>query len=153
MILDSLTNAQIYHPLGGRFKTAFDYLLKFDPSTPDGRYKLDGDDLFALAQTYRPETPNERIFESHRQYADIQYVFSGQEVIFYSPSEIMRPKASYDFARDVTFYEDGDGGRPIHLQAGDFVVLWPQDGHKPGCLWECPGLVRKVVIKMRLLSS
>jgi biofilm protein TabA len=150
MILDALPHASTYFSLGDRFQAAFDYLATFDPSTPDGRHDLDGDNLYALVQTYESEASGQRTFESHRACVDIQYIFSGREIIFYGLSERMSPEAPYDPSRDVTFYEDSAEARPIHLAKGDFVVLWPQDAHKPGCLWETPVSVRKVVMKIRL---
>ena len=54
MILDSLKNASLYTGLGDRFAIAFDFLSKTDFSTfPDGKVELKGDDVFAIAQTYK----------------------------------------------------------------------------------------------------
>jgi biofilm protein TabA len=149
MILDSLNNAATYRCLGERFQSAFHYLAGFDPTTPDGRYEIAGTDLYSLVQTYESDPPEKRTFESHRNYADIQFLLSGREEISYCPSSALIEKVPYDPVKDVTFYEDCPA-RPLYLQSGEFVVLWPQDGHKPGCLWEksCP--VRKVVLKVRL---
>jgi biofilm protein TabA len=152
MILDSLNHTSSYLSLGGRIQAAFDYLKNFDQATPDGRLDLDGDKLYALVQTYETEPFDRRVFESHRRYADIQYILFGREIIHYAPSGALNPKAPYDTVRDVTFYEDSPG-RAMPLEANEFVILWPQDGHKPGCVWDTPVTVRKIVLKILLPMS
>jgi biofilm protein TabA len=149
MILDHLSHAELYRPLGPLFREALDYLAKFDPKTPDGRHDLRGDDLFVLVQTLTTEPAEKRVFESHQRYADIQFVVSGREAIYYSPLAALRPKGDYDPKIDARLY-DGANEVPLHLEAGWFTILWPQDGHKPGCVWQKPGEVRKVVAKIRL---
>jgi hypothetical protein len=57
------------HPL---FPQAFDYLLSFNESTPDGRYELLGSDLYALISRHSLASPDEKQWESHLEYGDIQ---------------------------------------------------------------------------------
>ena len=149
MILDNLQNSSQYEPLGKLFSEAFSYLAKFDPATPDGRHDLHGDDLFMLVQTFETAPATEKTFEAHRHYVDIQYVFSGREAIYYQPTKILKPKADYDPKKDVQFYE-GTDEFPLLLRAGQFTILWPQDGHKPSCIWNEACQVRKIVAKIRL---
>ncbi len=149
MILDRLQSSSQYRCIGSRFSQAFDYLESFAEDTPDGRYDLDGDNLYALVQSYTPDPAEHRTFESHRVYADIQYILSGREIIYYQDPSSLTPKAEYDPKKDATFYHCKDD-RPLHLDSGTFVVLWPQDAHKPGCIWDQSAPVRKVVMKVRL---
>ncbi len=148
MILDTLRHAPTYFSLGERFQTAFHYLTNFDPATPDGRYDLEGDSLFALVQSYTTDPPEDRTFESHHVYADIQYLHSGQEIIYYREPSSLTPKTAYDAKKDAIYYHAQDD-RPLYLDAGAFVILWPQDAHKPGCVWDKPVPVRKIVMKLR----
>ena len=39
-----------------------------------GRYDLDGDNLFALVQSYKGKEHSEGKWETHKKYADLQYV-------------------------------------------------------------------------------
>lgn len=149
MILDTLSHAPTYFSLGARFQTAFDYLTNFDQATPDGRHDLEGDALFALVQSYTTDPPEDRIFESHLVYADIQYLLSGQEIIYYREPSSLSPKTEYDAKKDAIYYHPKDD-RPLYLEAGTFVILLPQDAHKPGCIWDKPTPVRKIVMKLRL---
>jgi beta-galactosidase beta subunit len=36
------------------------------------------------------------------------------------------------------------------LQSGDFMLLWPEDGHMPGIAVESPVYVKKAVVKISL---
>jgi len=149
MIHDSLTNARIYRPLGPLFAAAFDFLAGFDPEAALGKVTLDGDRLFALVQSYVPTPAGERPFESHRAYADIQYVAAGSEIIQFSPLDRLRVTKPYSAEGDAALYSGTDDW-PLFMRAGDFAILYPQDGHKPGCLWLDAAPVRKVVVKVRL---
>jgi beta-galactosidase beta subunit len=57
------------HPL---FPQAFDFLNSFDASTADGTYELQGSDLFAIVSRYSPVAADEKQWESHAVYGDIQ---------------------------------------------------------------------------------
>ena len=149
MIYDSLANAALYQNLSPRLKVGLDYLARFDPATADGRVALDGDNIYALVQSYRPTPASQRPFESHRRHIDIQYVVAGEEIIGYSPLERLRETTPYSPDNDAALYTGADD-MPLFMRAGDFTILFPQDGHKPGCLWRNPGTVKKVVVKVRI---
>ncbi len=149
MILDRLRHASPYRALGPLFGQAFDYLETFDPATPDGRHDLRGDHLFMLVQTFESAPSDEKSFETHRLYADIQYVLSGRETIWHQPASLLRPKTDYDAQKDIQFFH-GEENHPLRLEAGDFVLFWPQDGHKPACQWDGPSQIRKIVAKIRI---
>ena len=149
MIYDSLANAALYRGLSPRLALGLDYLRRFDPATPDGRVALDGDNVYALVQSYRPTPAAQRPFESHRAHIDIQYVVAGEEIIGYSPLDRLKETMPYSAEKDAALYS-GPDDNPIILRAGDFTILFPQDGHKPGCLWREPVAVRKVVVKVKI---
>ena len=149
MIYDSLANAALYRSLSPRLKLGLDYLSRFDPGTADGRVALDGDNVYALIQSYRPTPASQRPFESHRLHIDIQYVAAGEEIIGYSPLDLLRETKPYSADNDATLYAGPDDW-PLFMRAGDFTILFPQDGHKPGCLWREPSAVKKVVVKVKI---
>jgi YhcH/YjgK/YiaL family protein len=151
VIFDTLVYHSTYHPLGYRFARGFDWLTRFSPETADGRYEiLDNGDLFALVQSYQPVLPNLKQYESHRQYADIQYLCSGKEVIQYAPVHNLIPATDYYPERDCALYHDPAEGIALYLGPGDFAVFFPSDGHKPGCILGTPLPIKKVVLKVRL---
>jgi YhcH/YjgK/YiaL family protein len=149
MIYDSLSNASVYRTLGPRFAQAFDFLAQFKVGTPDGRVSLEGDNVYALIQSNRTAPAADKPFESHQLYADVQFVAAGEEIIGTAPLDRLTVTKPYSAAIDAALYS-GPDDTPLRLRAGDFCVLWPQDGHKPGCQWNEPMLVKKVVVKVRL---
>jgi biofilm protein TabA len=150
LILDSLERAGRYAPDGSRLAAGLRWLASFDPATGDGRYELDGDDLFALVQRYHTAPGAEKRFESHRRYADIQFVAAGRERILHAPVEGLREDTPYDEAADVRFFRDPPASSSLLLAAGDFAVLFPEDAHKPGCMAGGREAVLKVVVKVKL---
>ncbi|MBT7598814.1 MAG: DUF386 family protein, partial [Gemmatimonadetes bacterium] len=38
----------------------------------------------------------------------------------------------------------------LPMQAGQFIVLWPQDAHMPGMAIDSPAPVKKAVFKVKL---
>ena len=152
MILDSLAHASDYLALHPLFPAAFAYLRTFDPNTPDGKYELDGKRLYAAVQRYETAPEAEKAWESHRVYADIQFIVSGREKILYAPVEELQPGTPYNEAKDVEKYsgETVKNAAFTILPAGSFAVYLPQDGHKPGCMVDSPEPVVKVVIKVQL---
>jgi YhcH/YjgK/YiaL family protein len=150
MILDTLSQAAPYQLLGPRFSAGFKWLAEFSPATADGRYDIDGDDVFALVQSYDTVPATEKKYESHRIYADIQYVAEGLELIYYAPTASLRPTMAYDEVKDCLLYSDPAVATPLVLEPGTFAIFFAQDGHKPGCLHKAADRIRKVVIKVRL---
>jgi YhcH/YjgK/YiaL family protein len=149
MIYDNIANAALYHGLGSRFAQAFEYLSRFNASTIDGRVPLDGDNLFALVQSYQTGAAATKLFESHRIYADIQFIAAGEELIGTATLDRLQITTPYNASNDAALYT-GPDDTPLRLRVGDFAVLWPQDGHKPCCSWRESTSVKKVVIKVRL---
>jgi YhcH/YjgK/YiaL family protein len=150
MILSTLSQAHHYHFLGGRFVAGFDWLTQFQPTLEDGRHEIDGDNVFALVQSYTTQVASGKQFETHRNYADIQYLAAGDEVIPYAPTGALTAATEYNAERDFMLYTDPRVSTPLRLTPGAFAIFLPHDGHKPGCVFDLPCPVRKVVIKVRL---
>lgn len=149
MIVDTLANAELYtsvHPGVGR---GLAFLRSFDPTTPDGRVDIDGDDVFALVQSYETEAAGDKSFEAHRVYLDIQFIVEGAEVIGVAPIGRLTATTEYDAEKDFLLFDGDVASTPVLLLPGDFAVLFPEDGHKPGCCHLENQPVRKVVVKVR----
>ncbi len=150
MILDTLSHSASYQQLGSRFAAGLKWLGAFSPATADGRYDIDGDDVFALVQSYDTVPATEKQYESHRVYADIQYVAEGSELIYYAPTVGLRPTMAYNEVKDYLLYSDPVAATPLLLEPGSFAIFYAQDGHKPGCSHKAANRIKKVVIKVRL---
>ena len=154
MIIDRVENAKLYVPMHKRFKQAFDVLG--DPALagkPDGRYEVDGDDLFYIVQHYTTKPIDQGRFESHRKYIDVQAVIAGQEVLAWSPTKGLEVVEPYSDEKDIMFYRVGTIIARTKLESGLFCLLYPHDAHLPSCQIACPTAVHKVVFKIRVSGA
>jgi biofilm protein TabA len=116
-----------------------------------GRYEIDGTSIFALVQEYQTAPKGEKKPEAHRKYIDIQYVFKGSEIIGYGldkpANEISEDRLA---EKDLLFYRSVRNEMDLILTPGMYVILFPQDVHRPGCSYGNGERVKKVVVKIRL---
>jgi len=137
------------------FKKAIDFLRRPDiRNLVDGRVDIDWHDVFALVQRYETVKTDAPKFEYHRQYIDIQYILSGEEIIGWVPAGQMTITEAYDTEKDICF-----GIAPkkeitmVHLQAGQLAVFYPEDGHAPKLAASAPSHVVKIVVKVAAKPS
>lgn len=148
MIYDLLKNATFYHQTHPRFKKAFEYLQKTDfTKVAEGKVEIDGQNIYAIVQEYMTKPPAEGRWEAHQRYIDIQYVVAGEELIGYAHLDSMKA-GQYNDEKDIVFLE-GEGSM-IPVPAGTFMLLAPQDVHKPQIAVHTPQKVKKVVVKVKM---
>jgi len=151
MIFDSLRNISLYKYLGFRFEKAIHYLREQDVSVMEtGKHVID-DGVSVSIQRYKSKPRAECLFESHRKYADIQYVARGREKMGFAQlkDNKLTSKEGYDEETDTIFY-DGTGDE-ILLSEGTFAILFPDDAHAPKIMAEGKEEdVIKAVVKIRL---
>ena len=149
MIIDKLKNAQNYYALGENFKKAFEYLKNNDLSMlKNGRYEIDGENIFVSVQDYETKQPEEGRWEAHRKYADIQFLIKGTEQLGYTDVDALRPETSYNEKDDIIFLNGS--GQFAKAQTDVFLVFFPQDAHMPCICIEQPEYVKKAVVKIKL---
>jgi biofilm protein TabA len=149
MVLDTLPNAARYETLNSRFAKAFAYLRTVDGTQELGRHDLDGDHCFALVQTYETKPLEKAKFEAHRKYIDIQFIQSGRETILWAPLDTMKEEMmAYSDEKDAALWKLTADTTPVHVSAGHFAILWPEDAHAPCIERERPEQIFKVVIKV-----
>jgi YhcH/YjgK/YiaL family protein len=146
MVLDDIRNASLYSGLAPGIQTALRYLSETDCARLEpGRYEI-GDGCYCIAQDYVTAPREQKRWEAHRSYVDVQFVASGAELIGYADIGTLRVIEDYDKSKDVTWL-DGDGDF-VTARAGTFVILFPHDAHMPGAAAAEPEAVRKVVVKV-----
>ena len=151
MILDRLENSARYEFLGKRFARAFELLKTGNLTAKEaGNYEVDGKKLYYMVQNYTTKPKEERRFESHRIYADIQVVFSGREAMGLTQVTGLEVQNPYDNAKDIMFFETPTDYTELKMVAGEFVVLFPEEAHMPQCQWDGPAQVSKIVFKVSL---
>ena len=149
MIFDTLENSTRYESLNSRFAKAFAFLRSVDGTQELGRHDLDGDACFALVQTYETKPLEKAKFEAHRKYIDVQFIQSGRETILWAPLSTMKDETmDYSAEKDAALWKLTSDTTPLHVSAGHFAILWPQDAHAPCIEWDKPEQVFKVVVKV-----
>jgi len=153
MIVDKIENAHFYTTLNDLLAKAFDILKdKTLIQKNDGRYEVDGDKLYYIVQHYTTKPREECKLEAHKKYIDVQFVASGQEIIYHTPLNGLKIETPYDASKDVAFYKAPAGITAINLRHGMFCVLFPQDAHIPGCQFDGSSNVHKVVVKVKMAT-
>jgi YhcH/YjgK/YiaL family protein len=150
MISDTLAFSPLYLPAHPRLAAGFDFLHRVTPGIADGRHEIDGDRVFALVQSYTTTPAATRKLEHHRKYADIQFLFAGEEIIEHVPLEGLAVDTPFNEAKDYGLVCDPAVRSAVILRPGGWAIFFPQDAHKPGCALGNPAAVRKVVIKVLL---
>ncbi|MDE6658866.1 MAG: YhcH/YjgK/YiaL family protein [Eubacterium sp.] len=150
MIFDKIENISDYFEDLPLLEKVADFVKDFNENgKADGTYKIDGDKVFAMVQSYRtkPQTP-EMMFEAHKKYIDVQYIVSGMERIRWARlNSVDLVEEKYSKGQDVAFYE----GTPLFdftLTKGTFLLLYPEDAHLPGLSADKDVNVRKIVFKV-----
>ena len=151
MIVDRIENAHLYASLNDRFTKAFEILAdRTLSSKQDGRYAVEGNDLYYIVQHYTTRPMEKDKLEAHRKYIDIQVVLSGEESLAYAPIEGLAVAQPYSEDKDIAFYHAPDKISTVTLRPGVFCILFPQDGHIPCCQLNGLSNVHKVVVKVRI---
>lgn len=144
----SLRKAQKENYQQMKFKTAFCFLCRLDlAEISDGWYDL-GEGVRASVQRYVTSPAEELSFETHEHFYDVQYVVEGQEYMGVASRDGLKVKTPYDADNDVTFYEDPDLPGQVLLRKGEYIILAPEDAHKPRCAAGEPAAVVKIVVKV-----
>ena len=150
MILDMFENRERYFSLHNGFKEAFGFIEECMKSKPaPGKYIIKDSQIYALVQHYE-STPAENVnWEGHRKYIDIQFVLTGKEIIEWTNIKAVSPDAVYQEEKD--FLHCGNiKGMSCTMSQGSFVILYPEDIHKPHCIWDTKCEVDKIVVKVAL---
>ena len=152
MILDIIDNAASYAGLHAGIDLALKAVAAYTPDNYEtGRIEIDGDKVFLNRNAYTTADPANAKFEAHRAYADVMYMVEGEETIYVKPtSQLSNITSEYDANGDYLLADFDKDATPVHLTAGSFVILLPQDAHAPNCWVDGPKNVKKIVGKVLL---
>jgi len=152
MIYDTLDNASSY-PLGTAFQKAVEFVKKLDAATPDGRYDIDGDKIYAKVMSYETQDGAPEKYEVHHKYADLQVLIAGHETVFVRMAGGLAVHTPYDAEKDCEFLSPDGQAADVNVQLfpGYFTLVLPQDAHMgkgTTCLGKCT--LKKAVVKIAL---
>ena len=150
MIIDKVEHFQDYH-FGPAWKLAFEFLSTLTPDSGDKKYPIQGDDIFALVMSYTTFAPEIAVYESHREYVDIQTVLVGAEGFECAFRDDLSVETPYADSRDAEFYKRAVPAQTrVDVYPGTFVMLYPHDAHMPGLMiGNEEKIIKKVVVKIR----
>jgi biofilm protein TabA len=150
MLIDDLSNAAKYYATSPQVATALQWLVKHKNELPkmlDGRYDIDGDDVYAIVNSYDTKPLGDCGWEGHLRYCDIHYSVSGTERIGYAHRSHMLELQPYNPDKDYALY--AGTGDWITVRENSFCLLLPEDIHAPGAIaGEHSTHLKKVVIKL-----
>ena len=147
MIKDRLENAEIYYPVSENLKKGLEWLKSTDLKTVEnGKYEIDGENLYANVQEYT--TKDDGKYEAHRKYIDIQYLISGTEKVGVCDLSFCSTTDKYNPETDLEFLNSSKKDEWQILNEGEFLILFPNDAHKPSIKAEQNTTVKKVVVKV-----
>lgn len=152
MILDKIENAAQYAGIHAGIDMALAAEAKYNSENYEtGKVELDGDKVFLNRGAYETHDPKTAIFEAHGAYIDVMYMVEGEETIYVKPtSDLKNVTKPFDPSIDALLADLDDDATPVHLTAGSFIVLFPQDAHAPGCWANGPANVKKIIGKVKI---
>ncbi len=113
-----------------------------------GRYDIHGDNLFAAVSRYDTQPKEEREFENHRKYIDLQIVLDGKEELYWAPVDTLTmTKDGFSDGGDCSFYK-GEALSSVTLGGDQCTILFENDAHMPNCNYEKVESVLKIVFKI-----
>ena len=135
MILDTINNASLYAGIHAGIDKVLTLAKNYTPDNyPAERLSVDGDSVFMLFPSYETHTERGALTEAHRKYIDVMYMVEGSETIYVKSTEkLSRVSKEYDPEGDALLGDTDADATAVRLEAGSFIVLFPQDAHAPAC--------------------
>lgn len=149
MILDSVSNGKLYFDILPGMDEVFSFLADCEKEPKScGTYTI-SERVYVMVKSYETEPEDHLRYETHEKWADVQVMVKGSEWMGWKSIDKKLYSEPYNSDNDVTFYPDLSG-QNIRVDAGEFIVFFPDDAHKPGCMNDEPTSVEKMVFKVRL---
>lgn len=149
MIFGNLQNLSEYAFLEKQIHKCFAYAAEHNlQSLENGRYEIEGDDLFVNITEYTTTLAEERFWEAHRKYIDLHLMLCGQEQIDLAFIQNMEMK---DYVEENDFVPmDGRKNCSVVLKMGDFLICDISDGHRTGIAVEGAESIKKAIFKIKV---
>ena len=135
------------HPLIARATEEMIRLLEED--APEGRYEIQGDELFINIMSYETNLYENCVFESHKDYIDVQMTVDGEEEIGFVAADKLTVKIPY--TPDAAIYYMAEPEQKVRISRGVACVIFPPEPHAPGmAIDNTPKRIKKMVAKIKL---
>lgn len=149
MIFGNMGQEKTYGFLPEGLKECFQYAKNNDlASFGKGSHPIDGERFFVNIVEYETTEPENRFWEAHRKYLDVHLMLDGQEQIDLNFIENMARKEFVD--KDDFLPMDGEPNSHVVLRRGDFLICYPEDGHRTAVKVKEPEKIKKAIFKVRI---
>ena len=89
------------------------------------------ENCFVLEQAYITKEKKDCFFESHRKYIDIQYIFSGVEIMEVKNINKLQITKEYDNTLDFAKYAQNENASVLIINENELAIFYPNDAHMP----------------------
>lgn len=113
----------------------------------DGRWQPEGCRWFCTIGPAQTQPRDQRHTEYHLQWADIQVMLTGREIIHAGACPVTQ-SGDEERKPDLFITNACAHSVAITLSSGDFVVFMPEEPHQALCAADAPSTVRKAVFKV-----
>ncbi|WP_336981228.1 MULTISPECIES: YhcH/YjgK/YiaL family protein [unclassified Cedecea] len=151
MIVGNINELGLNPWLPTKITEALDYVLQnINAESHAGKYDVAGENVWVMVMEGNTRLAAEALPEYHEKYLDVQIVLAGQEGMAFSlkppHTEVMEDKLA---GNDIAFIRTPDDETMITMNAGDFIIFYPGEVHKPLCMLNGnAAAVKKAVIKI-----
>lgn len=152
MITGNVNHLELLPYLPAQLKQVIQYVMaNFNADSALGKFDVDGENQFVMIFNDSTSPAEERRQELHGKYLDIQIVLAGQEKMVFSNLAAPQGSAEWLEGKDIAFLpltQQGLEEKSFIMNAGDFVVFYPGELHKPMCAVGENAPVKKAVVKI-----
>ncbi|MDU0204721.1 MULTISPECIES: YhcH/YjgK/YiaL family protein [Paenibacillus] len=117
----------------------------------NGRYVLQGDDIYYTVMELNARDVQETRAEKHNTYIDIHFLLDGKETIGWAGESSNLTVVESSKENDYSLYDSAAGEQFLELTPGMYAVFYPHDVHRPGLRGKddpAPSRIRKAVVKV-----
>ncbi|MGL5693831.1 MAG: YhcH/YjgK/YiaL family protein [Peptostreptococcaceae bacterium] len=111
-------------------------------------YEIQGREIYANVIDTRTKSKEDIRPEVHRKYIDIQCLCNGNEIIGFSRDCDENVVDEEILEKDLIFYSEVKNETELVLSPNDYVILFPEDVHRPAYTNNEHEDIRKVVVKI-----
>lgn len=120
-----------------------------DANPAPGRYLIEDDKVFVLIVEAKTDSLENCRPELHNNYADIQILLEGDEIIGYGHMPVSQFTEDLLAEKDVAFTDTVTTEKLITLAPRDFALFYPGEVHRPLVALNDEGTaIRKAVVKV-----
>ena len=149
MITGKIKDLKRYIGINQNLDTAITYILKEEwREATHGETSIDQQRVLLRRFNCATVSSNDKPFEAHQLYGDIQLLVKGNEIVEYTDLQHVSPLNAYQKDDDFQEYK-GNALGTFLLEEDSFAICFPEDLHKPDITCQSKK-VEKAVIKFMI---